>query len=1011
MNPNNSEGYLDFSPFISVLPIAVFVANKDGNIVFCNEECLDSIGPIKDIIGETGDFATKGAENDMAAFFRRVIAGQQPDDATVAVVHPLTKKKNYYKLTARPFLGQYMVFSATDQTEKVEIEQLIEEKKKQFYSIINSLGDLVFKLDREGRVRRIWSEDLSGAIQAFGLAEGKLITESFPESIAHIVLQTVREASAVKAPHRMESHYTYEGTERCLAINISPLKGSHTESIEEFLVIVKDTTEERRKQQQNEYKNRLINQLTSIEDGPLLHVIDGDPPTYTFISGNLSALTGYSEHELSTKNWFELIDEQDREHVLHSLKELATTPMLSLKDLVYRIRGKGGSIKWINNHVSKTETETGLQMVGVMLNVTEIHSLHDKLKQRERILTNTSQVAMIGGWEYDFKNDQFHLTDELYKIHERDPADFDVLESPSYYVEDHQPIIRKYLQELIEEGKDYDDELQLVTGKGNVKWIRAVGNAEWHNGRITHIYGIIQDIDEKKKQDLVLKENEKRFNAAFELAPLGIGLLSGDGRWLRVNKSLADFFEIPENQLNEIPIHRLKLVDDLGKPFDWDDVLQNHGTSHQWEEKYLTGNGRTKWGRFSINAVTDEAGSQSYFILQVVDITESKVYEENLIIARKEAEEANRIKSEFLSTMTHEIRTPLSGVIGITNLLLEEIEDREHLEQLKALKFSSDSLLLLVNDILDFSKIKSGVLSLESKPFDLRQVVEAIEELNLPRAKEKSNRIRIDYASDLATQYMGDELRIGQILNNLVNNAVKFTQNGSIEIAIKKIAEKESEHQLLFAIKDTGIGIPEDKQSSIFEQFTQADPSISRRYGGTGLGLSIAKGLTEAMGGNIYLNSKPGQGTVISFDLPLAIPSTTGNCSDLNQRETRDLQGKTILLVEDNPVSMLVSAEHLRKWNGRVIQATDGQKAVELFVANKDQIDLVLMDINIPLLNGFEAAEHIKKVNAAVPIIAVTASLEESEQPHRAIQTYLIKPFDIHDFYRTVKKHLELDLP
>src|SRR5690606_6885692 len=219
------------------------------------------------------------------------------------------------------------------------------------------------------------------------------------------------------------------------------------------------------------------------------------------------------------------------------------------------------------------------------------------------ILTNTSQVAMIGGWEYDFKNDQFHLTDELYKIHEREPTEFDVIESPNYYIEDHQPIISKYLKELIEEGKNYDDELQLVTGKGKVKWVRAVGNAEWRNGQITHIYGVIQDIDDKKKQDLIVEENEKRFNAAFELAPLGIGLLSTEGKWLRVNSSLKRFFELSEDRLINIPITDLQLIDDTDQPFDWNEIAQSHDKKHQWEQKYLPEAGRVKWGRVSINAV------------------------------------------------------------------------------------------------------------------------------------------------------------------------------------------------------------------------------------------------------------------------------------------------------------------------------------------------------------------------------------------------------------------------
>src|SRR5690606_7901656 len=240
------------------------------------------------------------------------------------------------------------------------------------------------------------------------------------------------------------------------------------------------------------------------------------------------------------------------------------------------------------------------------------------------------------------------------------------------------------------------------------------------------------------------------------------------------------------------------------------------------------------------------------------------------------------------------------------------------------------------------------------------------------------------------------------------NNAVKFTQEGLIEIGIRKTGEIENSHQLLFSIKDTGIGIAADKQAKIFEQFTQADSSISRRYGGTGLGLSIAKGLVEAMDSQIRLVSDPGKGTTISFELVLEKSNPEKHLSSLLSEEggEKDLQGKTILLVEDNSVSMLVSAQHLLKWNAHVIQAVDGKMAVEKYLEHKDQIDLVLMDINIPLVNGIEAAEQIKTSNPKVPIVAVTASSEESSTARTSIQGYLIKPFSIDEFYQIIKRHL-----
>jgi len=1005
MNPNYHEGNpIDFSSLLSLLSIAVFIADDKGQIIFCNKACVTALGPL-----ERNPFAyARTSANGLYDFMgvcREVLMGKQPERALVTISHPDTHKTACFKLSAKLFSEKYVLFTAIDHTEKVKLEQLIEEKKEQFFSIMSSLGDLVFKIDHKGYVTKIWSLAPPPSSPFFSIAEGIHLSECFPSSIADTLASAIVDVVDTSVASQVEFCCSNGGSEQWFSSQISLVKP--TSGVREVIVITKETTEEKKNQQRSAYKSRLIHQLTSIKDGPLLHVIEGDPPKYNFISGNLFSITRYTEDELIAKDWLNLIHEDDRETVLSNIRELKSEPQRTHVDLVYRIESANGDTKWVNNHISKTDAEAGEVLIGVILNVTELHLLHDKLKQRDRILTNTSKVALIGGWEFDLKNNRFNLTEEIYRIHERDPAKFEIEKSPDYYIEEHQPIIKQYLEDLIQKGKNFDDELLLLTGKGNQKWIRTVGCAEWNNGQITHIYGIIQDIDQKKKQELILEDNERRFNAAFELAPLGIGLLSLSGHWLRINTALTHFFELPKDQLIDIPMPDLKLTNGASKSFDMDWISQHPDKTHQWEQTYLTESGKTKWGRFSISAAKNEQGEVLYFILQVVDITERKHYERKLIAARKEAEKANRIKSDFLSTMTHEIRTPLSGVIGITNLLLDEIKDPAHLEQLRALKFSSDSLLLLVNDILDFSKIRSGVLSLESKPFNLKRVVEAIEELNSPRATEKSNQIVIKYDQDLAIDYIGDELRIGQILNNLVHNAVKFTQNGLIVIGVKKMDSVENKHQLLFSVEDTGIGIPYDKQSSIFEQFTQADPSISRRYGGTGLGLSIVKGLTEAMGGRTHLVSEPSKGTTISFELQLEVANTGPHLADLDKQEAKDLQGKTILLVEDNPVSMLVSTQYLKKWNAHVIQAVDGQKAVEQYFENHEKIDLVLMDINIPLLNGYETAVQIKKVNASVPIVAVTASTDENVKLRNLVQAYLFKPFDTDDFYRTVKEHIK----
>jgi len=1010
MKTNVKEDFpIDFSSFVSSLPIAVFVVDDQGKIVFSNQLWLDATGLLEDEIADLRQMDALEAffSHKFTPISEKIYASQHPEETEICVIHKSALQKTHFKFTAAVFQKRYILFSGIDITEQVRLRQVLQDKKTQFFSLINSLGDMVFKANKNGEILNIWSNNFSEFFPNETLEEQTNLSDYLPQEVVDFFTDSLHDSLLKGRPTELVFPYQCEGKERWYLAKVSPLQPLSKESMEEVIVIVREITEERKTRHQIEYKNKLINQFTSINNGPVLHTVEGNACEYIFIAGNLSSLTGYKDNNFS---WTAIIHKNDSDNVLNSLEELRTNPKLSHRELVYRIYDNNGNTKWVANYLSKSKEGGEDVVLGVILNVTEVQLLNDQLKQRDRILTNTSKVAMIGGWEYDVENCRFSLTDEIYRIYERDRMDFNVVESTDHYVEEHRPLIRQCLENLISTGKHFDNELQILTGEGKKKWVRSIGSAEWKSGKITHIYGILQDIDEKKKKDLVLQENEQLFNAAFERAPVGIGLLSLQGQWLRVNSSLSRFFGFPPKELLETPINKLGLTDASNNPFLWEEISRLAESTYQLEEKYKTARDKVMWGRISINPVNKDDGSPAYFIIQIVDITENKQYEENLILAKKEAEKANKIKSDFLSTMSHEIRTPLYGVIGLTNLLLEEIQGSKLQEHLKALKFSSDSLFLLVNDILDFSKIKSGVLSLEEKPFDLRRLAEAVEEINLPKSKEGENTMSLHYDEALSDQYIGDELRIGQILNNLVNNAAKFTSNGHIAISVKKLGESENKHNILFSVKDNGIGIAEDVQPFVFDQFIQAEAGISKKYGGTGLGLAVVKGLVEAMGSHIQLTSELKKGTDVSFELLLEkpmpdLPPSVPKKGD----DKKDLHKKTILLVEDNPISMIVANEYIKKWNGNVIKAVDGEDAVKKFLENKELIDLVLMDLQIPILNGFEAAERINRASPETPIIALTASLEDEnhfETGDSIMKTFLIKPFIPDHLYHTLQTYL-----
>src|SRR5690606_19274274 len=257
---------------------------------------------------------------------------------------------------------------------------------------------------------------------------------------------------------------------------------------------------------------------------------------------------------------------------------------------------------------------------------------------------------------------------------------------------------------------------------------------------------------------------------------------------------------------------------------------------------------------------------------------------------------------------------------------------------------------------------------------------------------------------------IGDKLRVGQILNNLVSNAVKFTKKGTVKISVRLKKKAKDWYTIEFSVKDNGIGIPKNMHSAIFEQFTQAESGTTRKYGGTGLGLSIVRGLLSSMGSEAHLTSKVGKVTEINFELLLRGTNSLPESKNDNGSETvKNLRQKTILLVEDNPVSKMVANDLIKKWNGNILVAENGLEAVETFVQHMDKIDLVLMDLQMPIMNGFEATRQIKTISPQIPIIALTASIGDKsilDSLDHGMSAYLTKPFHPDDFYKLIKQYL-----
>ena len=580
------------------------------------------------------------------------------------------------------------------------------------------------------------------------------------------------------------------------------------------------------------------------------------------------------------------------------------------------------------------------------------------------------------------------------------------------YHEDVKEMQRYYANQFRKKTAICYYEYRIAPKNGEPIWLAQTTTMSYHGKRMVRLRSISRDLSETKQLKLDLAEKDSLYRLVSENSSDLIAIHEPDGRYKFVAPSSKDLIGYKASEL-------------IGKnPYDFihkEDIPRLQQGPHsatldgeavqKVEYRFRKKDGNYIWFESYTKPILNSEDQVISFQTSSRDITQKKIERQQLVAAKQKAEEATASQATFLSMMSHEIRTPLNGIIGITRLLTSKKHYDEQKTFLSILNQSSENLLALVNDILDYNKIHEGKVVLENINFSLHELIATIHHNYQLQAKEKDINCYCYYDENVSDYYVGDSTRISQILHNLLSNALKFTKVGHISIVIKKIATFDDYDELLFEVEDTGIGIDEIHHENIFKTFKQASSSTAREFGGSGLGLSITKSLIEMMGSQIRMKSQVNKGSIFHFNLKLKRSTIEINANGtIEKLESSPTLGAKILLVEDNFFNRIIAKDFLELWGCEVIEATNGEEALDLLQVDS-QIDLVLLDLQMPVMDGFETIKNIRnnKKWAALPVIALTAEVIgdiEDKVLESGMSDYLNKPFHPNDFLQKLTKHL-----
>jgi len=668
----------------------------------------------------------------------------------------------------------------------------------------------------------------------------------------------------------------------------------------------------------------------------------------------------------------------------------------------------GRALKIMTNPIKNTLGEV-IGAVEYAIDITEFREKENAIKRAKKMYQDLAEQSPIGIIACDIDGNITFANARVVEL----------MESPS--LEDTMSInlltfpplksigVSEQILHCMDNNKMNVSDVHYTSKWGKELWMKIYVNPLLNENQVEGARIVIDDITELVQKKQRFKENEKHFNIMVENLADAVWVIDRVGIIRNVNDKAASDTLYSKQELIGKNIESLDPTIKSGSfPLIFDQIIESGYVKYIGQ--HIRKDGETI--DIEANAVTLEIDGEILDVCSTRNITEQKQYEKELKTAKEKAEEANMTKGSFLANMSHEIRTPMNGLMGILQLLETSELSQEQAELVEIAKKSSLSLLNVVNDILDYSRIESGKIYIQANEFYISELLEDTKKLFYPAAINKNIQLTAVIMDGVPEKASGDVYKIKQILNNLVGNAIKFTPKGEVRILVnKQYSQDERLFEIEFQVKDTGIGIPEDYISNIFDRFSQSDSSNTRQFGGTGLGLAICKGLIELMNGRIKVESQIGTGTIFSFILPL---TKVENPSDITKKYDQTKLSTfsrciNILIVEDDEISSLIIKKIANKkgWASKVCK--NGLEAVNLFSENV--FDIIIMDVHMPELDGYEATKQIRQLESTgktrTPIIAMTANAFSGDKEKclkNGMDDYISKPIDFNEFNIILEK-------